>query len=313
MDEDSDDSDVDAPLSHRPTKKTRGKSSAQDNDESIAVSNRNGGHGESGKVQRAAKKVGVSAGGAKKASTPVDVKRGKKTMAAVEEELEEGSKKNRGKAASKGVMGPTSSAKASPSGKGTGSSGSGREERRRKEEMAKRVNATAEEESDEESGDELDVSVEEEEDIEIRWPPMPTKVENDVVFYSWVEIDGVRLSRGDSVYLRSGSKIPYVGKLVELRHDQENGSTCQVAWWYRKGDLPSSSSSSHDTVILDTKELVESSDLESNPIQSISITKRPTILFGNDNKTRHLASTNIDTFFYSRFLDATTGKVQSLL
>lgn len=311
MDEDSDDSDVDAPLVHRPTKKARGKHDTQDNDESVAVSHRNGGRGESGKVQRAAKKVGASASGAKgvnkASSTAEDAKRAKKSTPAVEEGLEDAPKNSRGKSTSKAAVSATSSAKASPSGKGVGASGSGR----RKDEVVKRVNPPVDDASDAESSDELDVSVEEEEDIEIRWPPMPTKVENDVVFYSWVEIDGVRLSRGDSVYLRSGSKLPYVGKLVELRHDEKNGSTCQVAWWYRKGDLPSSSS--QDTLSMDAKELVESSDLESNPIQSISITKRPTILFGNDNKTRHQASTHVDTFFYSRFLDATTGKVQSLL
>lgn len=161
------------------------------------------------------------------------------------------------------------------------------------------------ESEEEESGEMLEASIEEDDDVEIKWPNMPTKVDGGVAFYAWVEIDGVRVSRGDSVYLRSGSNSrPYIGKLVELKHDEKKGSTCSVAWWYRKGDIKNEN--------MESKEVMESTHTETNPLQSVSTSRRPTILFGSDNKTKAAANNNSDTFFYYRFYDSSTAKVQTL-
>jgi len=154
----------------------------------------------------------------------------------------------------------------------------------------------------------LELSVEEEEEaVRVRWPPMPTKVDKGVSFYSWVEIDGMRVNRGDSVYLRSGeASKPYVGKLVELKRDDAKGglATCTIDWWYRSGDVEGEE--------MDDKELMESSHRASNPILSIATSKRPNIIFGNDAKTKRLAKQQADTYFYYRFFDTANSKVQTL-
>lgn len=152
--------------------------------------------------------------------------------------------------------------------------------------------------------DSLDVSVEDEGQIDIEWPNVPTKVEDGVAYYAWVKIDGVRISRGDSVYLRSGTKTPFIGKLVELKHDEKKGSTCSVAWWYRRGDIKGEE--------MEAKELLLSTHTEPNALQSISTTRRPQIHFGNDLKSKSLASQHVDSFFYYRFYDHTSSQVQTL-
>ena len=157
---------------------------------------------------------------------------------------------------------------------------------------------------EEEDDDSLEVSVEEEENIEIVWPTIAAKVELGISYYAWVEINGVRFSRGDSVYLRSGSKTPFIAKLVELKHDDKNGSTCSIAWWYRKGDIKGTP--------MEPKELIESTNIETNPLQSISTSRKPNILFGAEQKNKALAQQHADTFFYYRFYDTSTSKVQVL-
>jgi hypothetical protein len=346
MDEDDSGSDLDAQLAQPPSKKSKGRPTSHDMNDSVAAKGGKGGSGKKAKIQRAAKRVG-NATSASPASHKTTTNKDHAKRAANERHDAVPSRvppkswatsKSTSTAHTSTSRGKPSSSNERPSGKSSdeigkvAARGSGTLKNKKVEIAAESDDSELEDDAgsdgeamddalseEEDLSEELEVSVEEEEEIEVRWPPMPTKVEEGtekqghIVYYSWVELAGVRLSRGDSVYLRSGGKTPYVAKLVELRHDEESGSTCRVAWWYRKGDLDPAKCHSTLSDPIDPKELIESSELETNPIQSISISKKPKILFGNDKKTKQEAASNPDSFFYYRFYDSSTGKVQSLL
>lgn len=289
MEESSDDSSVDEPLEPVATKKRRGRDYKEPLEEAVVATPANGAKKLVEKAKRAAKASGASRGASRGASSskpPIS------------------STKDTTSSAKKGAAAPAKRGGA-------------------KNAKVEALEASEDSDVSEESGsvdeseeveDELDLSVEEE-DVTVKWPPMPTKVEKGVSYYSWVEIDGVRVSRGDSVYLRSGDAgSPYVGKLVELKRKEDEddsrtsnptaaGSTCTIDWWYRKGDVEEE---------MAEKELIESSHRESNPILSIATSKKPKIIFGNDAKTKKEASTHADTYFYYRFFDTASSKVQVL-
>ena len=290
MEESSDESSVDEPIEPVSAKKRRGRDFKDSLEDAVSETSPNGGKKVVEKAKRAAKASGASHGksGASKLLKS-SVSASKESVLSV--------KKGGGASARKvGKVGKVSKVEASEESDGADTNDESEE--------GEVIEVSEEEE------EEFDLSVEEEE-VSVKWPPMPTKVEKGVSYYSWVEIDGVRVSRGDSVYLRSGETgRPYVGKLVELKRrvdsdkTQDDGATCTIDWWYRSGDV--------EGEVIEEKELIASSHRETNPILSIATSKRPNIIFGNDQKTKKQASQNADIFYYYRFFDTETLKVQIL-
>lgn len=292
--DDSDDSDVPHASTAVPRKKTRGQVDDDDDDE---VHHMQEAPRVKEKTQRAAKKVGGASTSSHTSTASAAPSRANSKKSTTSTKASPPSR-----ASSKGVERKTNSTENKiASNRASSARTSAIMDTDDSEEDVEEVYDSQDEVDEDE--DSLEISVEEEGQIDIKWPSLPTKTEAGISYYAWVEIDGVRISRGDSVYLRSGAKMPFIGKLVELKQDEKHGSTCSIAWWYRKGDVRET---------MEAKELMESTHTETNPLQSVSITRRPKILFGRDPKTKSLASQQPDTFFYYRFFDNSTSKVQTL-